>query len=419
MRSDTLPMEAMERFRSLHLLGNAPPFLEALRRISKVSVCDANVHIQGETGTGKELAARAIHALSPRRKCPFVPVNCGALPDSLVESELFGHARGAFTDAKEAQLGVVGQALGGTLFLDEIDSLSPRSQVVLLRFLQEREYRPVGGRLISDADVRVISASNADLESTVERGGPFRHDLLYRLNVLAVRMPPLRERRPDILPLAHAILERLGRQYRRPGVRLDPESARALDRYAWPGNVRELENVLLREFLLADGPVIRLPALGGARERRPRGSAAITQAAANAETPVATDELFHLARARDRRVRALLPHGPSRPNRRQRQSRGPALWQGAERADQAHQEARAAAGNLRGRLNARPPDPAGGTLPPRRERVENDTAAKAGGTKTRARTRTWTMRAPEGGSPAPRTWIRSTRHLSARWNFIV
>ena len=298
MRSDTLPMEAMERFRSLHLLGNAPPFLEALRRISKVSVCDANVHIQGETGTGKELAARAIHALSPRRKCPFVPVNCGALPDSLVESELFGHARGAFTDAKEAQLGVVGQALGGTLFLDEIDSLSPRSQVVLLRFLQEREYRPVGGRLISDADVRVISASNADLESTVERGGPFRHDLLYRLNVLAVRMPPLRERRPDILPLAHAILERLGRQYRRPGVRLDPESARALDRYAWPGNVRELENVLLREFLLADGPVIRLPALGGARERRPRGSAAITQAAANAETPVATDELFHLARAR-------------------------------------------------------------------------------------------------------------------------
>src|SRR5262245_62250797 len=173
-------------FARLNMLGHAPAFTAALRIIGRIATVDATVLIQGETGTGKELAARAVHYLSRRRDGPFIPVNCGALPDNLLESELFGHERGAFTDARQASRGLVAQAEGGTLFLDEVEAITPRGQVVLLRFLQDHTYRPVGGRLTSTGNLRVIASSNVDLETLV-RCGQYRSDLLF---VLSVTMPP-------------------------------------------------------------------------------------------------------------------------------------------------------------------------------------------------------------------------------------
>lgn len=247
----------MEGFSELNLIGQSPAYLDALSMIRKFATCDATVLIQGETGTGKELAARAVHYLGARRNGPFIAVNCGALPESLVESELFGHTRGAFTDAKESRPGMVAEAQGGTLFLDEIDSMSPRAQVALLRFLEEHEYRPVGGAIVRRADVRVVAASNSDLESMVAKK-TYREDLLYRLNVLSLRLPPLRERSGDARLLAEAFIQRFSRQYKTPVKQLDAETAAFLERHPWRGNVRELENFILREFVLTDGPVIRM-----------------------------------------------------------------------------------------------------------------------------------------------------------------
>jgi two-component system response regulator GlrR len=244
-------------FRSLNLVGQSPIFLQALCLIDRVSECDATVLIEGETGTGKELAARAIHYLSRRRTAPFVPVNCGAIPESLVESELFGHVRGAFTDAREARDGVIAQARGGTLLLDEVDALSPRSQVALLRFLQDQEYRPVGGRVVQQADVRVIATTNADLAGLAARG-QYRQDLLFRLDLLFVHLPPLRERGDDAQRMAEVFVSRFSQQYGTPPKTLHPDTLDFLSRYNWPGNVRELENVIHREYLLGDGPVIRV-----------------------------------------------------------------------------------------------------------------------------------------------------------------
>jgi two-component system response regulator GlrR len=239
-----------------NLIGESPAFQHALRLIERVSQCDATVLIYGETGTGKELAARAIHYLGRRGTAPFIPVNCGAIPESLVESELFGHARGAFTDAKETHEGVIAQARGGTLLLDEVDALSPRSQVALLRFLQDQEYRPVGAATVRQADARVIATTNADLGALAARR-LYRQDLLFRLNVLAVEIPPLRERTGDVRLLADLFMERFRLQY---GIAraLHPDTMEFFGRYSWPGNVRELENMVHREFLLCDGPVIRL-----------------------------------------------------------------------------------------------------------------------------------------------------------------
>jgi DNA-binding NtrC family response regulator len=250
----------VDEFARLNLIGKSPPFLAALALIGKFAACDATVLIQGETGTGKELAARAIHYLSPRRDLPFVPVNCGALPDNLVESELFGHVRGAFTDAREASAGLVAQARGGTLLLDEIEAMCPRAQVALLRFLQSKEYRPVGGGQLREADIRVIASSNVDLRAMVKQGS-FRSDLLFRLNVLCVRLPPLRSREGDVSLLAEAFLHRLCLDYGWPAKTLHRGSLFALDRYEWPGNVRELENVIHRELLLTPGPVIEIKAI--------------------------------------------------------------------------------------------------------------------------------------------------------------
>ena len=224
---------------------------ELLVQLRRIASCDASVLLEGETGTGKELAAREIHYASARAEKPFVPVNCGALPDSLIESELFGHCRGAFTDAKDARAGLIDHAEGGTIFFDEVDTLSPKAQVTMLRFLQDREFRPVGASRARAADVRVIAATNASLDKLAAEGG-FRRDLLYRLNALHVRLSPLREREADIAPLAVHFLEAASRQLSIEPRRWTESALRALIAYPWPGNVRELENIALRACLCAD-----------------------------------------------------------------------------------------------------------------------------------------------------------------------
>ena len=248
-------------FAALNLLGASPAFLETLNVLERIAAVDATVLIQGETGTGKELAARSLHYLSCRRDFPFIPVNCGALSDSLIESELFGHERGAFTDAKQSRRGLVAQAEGGTLFLDEVEAMTPRSQVVLLRFLQDHKYRQVGGRLLSNGDLRVVASTNVDLDEMVSRN-EFRRDLLFRFNVLSVTMPPLRTRGRDVVLLAEHFLHCFAIHYGQPPKRLHPDTIAWLLAHDWLGNVRELENVMLREFLLGDGDVIRIQAVG-------------------------------------------------------------------------------------------------------------------------------------------------------------
>ena len=244
-------------FAQLNLLGSSPVFVKALRVIERIADIDATVLLQGETGTGKELAARALHYLSHRRDAPFIPINCGALPDSLLESELFGHARGAFTDAKQANRGLIAQAEGGTLLLDEVEAMTPRAQVVLLRFLQDYKYRPVGGHTLSSGNVRIIASSNVDLEDMV-RSNEFRRDLLFRFSILSVTMPPLRERGHDVIMLAEHSLQRFAVQFSRSPRALHPDAVTWLLKHDWPGNVRELENTMLREFLLTDGDTIRI-----------------------------------------------------------------------------------------------------------------------------------------------------------------
>ena len=251
------PMPPASPFVTAQLVGASPAFHDMMRRIEKLAACDATVLIEGETGTGKELAARAIHYLGPRRKHPFIPVNCGAIPDNLFENEFFGHVRGAFTDAKDTQSGLVANADGGTLFLDEIECLSPKGQIVLLRFLQDQVYRPLGARQHVSGNVRVIAASNADVTQLV-KAGTFRQDLLYRLAIMSLTVPPLRERPADVLPLARHFVRRFARQYNRPEMPIDAPAAELLARHPWPGNVRELENLIHREFLMAETPSLHI-----------------------------------------------------------------------------------------------------------------------------------------------------------------
>ncbi len=256
------------------LVGNSRPFEQALRRIPTLSATDATVLIIGETGTGKELFARALHYLSCRKAAPFVPVNCGALPDSLFENELFGHARGAYTDARSEAAGLLPVAEGGTLFLDEVDSLSPQAQVKLLRLLQSREYRPLGSSQTRIADIRVIAAANVDLERLVQERR-LREDLYYRLNVLRIVVPPLRDRPGDVLQLAEHFLDALSRECARPRVRLGSAAALQLSAHRWPGNVRELEAVMQRAVLMCSGPVLQPSDLELGSESLPAGDAAL------------------------------------------------------------------------------------------------------------------------------------------------
>ena len=241
------------------MIGESQAFRFAQALIDKMAAFDAPVLIEGETGTGKELAARGIHYRGERRDRPFVPVNCGALPDQLIENELFGHRRGAYTDARDDQTGLVELARGGTLFLDEVDTLSSKGQVTLLRFLQDQQFRPVGGRREQQADVRVIAAANRSLDGQVS-AGEFRLDLLYRLKLLYLTLPPLRERHGDIALLAGHFIQVGSARFHKQALPLDPATLAWFERYHWPGNIRELENLVIREFLLAEGAPISIAA---------------------------------------------------------------------------------------------------------------------------------------------------------------
>ncbi|ABC80415.1 sigma-54-dependent transcriptional regulator [Anaeromyxobacter dehalogenans] len=240
-----------------HMVGTSEPMREVSRQIRKIAQQKTTVLVQGESGTGKELVARAIHQLSPRAALPFVAVNCGAIPSELIESELFGHVKGAFTDAVRAKKGLAAEADGGTLFLDEIGELPLGLQVKLLRFLQEEEVRPVGDTRSRRVDVRVVAATAIDLRAAVA-AGRFREDLYWRLDVVGVRLPPLRERREDLPALLDHFLARF-RHLRPelPGLALSDEARAALLAHGWPGNVRELEHAVERAVVLADGPVLR------------------------------------------------------------------------------------------------------------------------------------------------------------------
>ncbi len=252
-----LRAELAAEYRPDHIVGSSEALAEVLRDVRKVAPQKTTVLVQGESGTGKELVARALHELSPRASFPFVAVNCGAIPAELLESELFGHVRGAFTDATRDKKGLAAEADGGTLFLDEVGELPLGLQVKLLRFLQEEELRPVGDTRTRRVDVRVVAATARDLERGVAEGW-FREDLYYRLNVVGVRLPPLRERRDDVPALVERFLARyapLRPELVRPSI--SPEALEALRAHRWPGNVRELEHVIERAVVLAEGPVIR------------------------------------------------------------------------------------------------------------------------------------------------------------------
>ncbi|MFQ5937231.1 MAG: sigma-54 interaction domain-containing protein, partial [Acidiferrobacterales bacterium] len=242
------------------IVGASSALRKLLDQLQLVAGTESTVLIEGETGTGKELIARAIHNRSPRRQHPLVKVNCAALPRELVESELFGHEKGAFTGATQQRKGRFELADKGTIFLDEVGELPPEAQAKLLRILQEQEFERVGGTQSIRTDVRVIGATNRDLASEVE-SGTFRSDLFYRLNVFPLTVPPLRDRRSDIPVLAQHFLEKAGGNLGKHFEGLAPESLAELMRYTWPGNVRELENVIERAAILSPGPALEVEAL--------------------------------------------------------------------------------------------------------------------------------------------------------------
>jgi transcriptional regulator with PAS, ATPase and Fis domain len=231
------------------VVGNAPGMIELYEMVDRVAATTCTVLITGESGTGKELVARAVHETSPRRDRPFVAVNCGAIPEALLESELFGHVRGAFTGAHATKLGRIAAAQGGTLFLDEVGELPLSLQVKLLRVLQSHEYSPVGETRTTKADVRIVAATNVDLEQAVQKG-TFREDLFYRLNVIHVHVPALNERPGDIEPLVDHFLEQTCKKLGREKLQISPAACKLLMTYGWPGNVRELENSIERAVLL-------------------------------------------------------------------------------------------------------------------------------------------------------------------------
>jgi two-component system NtrC family response regulator len=234
------------------MLGGSSQMQGVFGFIRKVAAAEAPVLLLGESGTGKEMAALAIHRRSPRKKGPFIPINCNAIPENLLESELFGHEKGAFTGAHMQRKGLVENATGGTLFLDEIGDLPPSIQVKLLRFLQEQRFQRVGGRQEIASDARVVAATNAELSNLVA-AGKFREDLYFRLAVVVITLPPLRDRGEDAVLLAREFLNRFAVQNGRPNISFAPAALRALATYHWPGNVRELQNRVKRAVIMADG----------------------------------------------------------------------------------------------------------------------------------------------------------------------
>ncbi|MFL6258800.1 MAG: sigma-54-dependent transcriptional regulator [Thermoanaerobaculia bacterium] len=259
------------------LIGAEPRFLKILELIGRVAPTDASVLITGESGTGKELVAEAIHRNSRRKEGPFIKVNLGGISSTLFESEMFGHVKGAFTDARADRKGRFEMADRGTIFLDEIGEVDPAAQVKLLRVLQDRSYEVLGSSVTRTVDVRVVSATNRDLAELVERG-QFREDLLYRLNLIAMRLPALRERRGDVPPLARHFLDLSARAYRRPPVALTDRALAWLQDQPWPGNIRQLKQTLERAVLVIDGDRLDardLVALSGLEERESRGGTAL------------------------------------------------------------------------------------------------------------------------------------------------
>jgi len=253
------------------LVGKSEPMRRVLDQVRRVASTDATVLVLGESGTGKELVARAVHAASPRAAQPFVSISCAAVPETLLESELFGHERGAFTGAVKRKLGRFELANGGTLFLDEVGDIPPPLQVKLLRVLQERQFERVGGEETLDVDVRVVSATNRDLEKLVQ-AGRFREDLYYRLNVVPVLLPPLRERPGDVAELARFFVARLAPRMGRSVKGVSPEALALLERHRWPGNVRELENVIEQALVFADGEWVQAADLPEGLRRAPAAS---------------------------------------------------------------------------------------------------------------------------------------------------
>jgi two-component system NtrC family response regulator len=243
------------------MIGQCPEMLKVFETIQKVATTDATVLITGESGTGKELVARAIHEKSSRNKGPFTPINCGAVPETLLESELFGHEKGAFTGAYTQQKGKFEYADKGTLFLDEIGEMSPRLQAKLLRFLQEKKIQRVGGRSDIEIDTRIIAATNKDLNIAI-KDGSFREDLFYRISVISINLPPLRDRGSDKRLLANALLERYKAMFRKKIKGFSQTALDAIDYYSWPGNVRELENKLQRAVIITDSAIIEPRHLG-------------------------------------------------------------------------------------------------------------------------------------------------------------
>jgi two-component system, NtrC family, response regulator AtoC len=259
-KTEHLQRELLARPRAGEMVGSCAPMREVYRRIEGVATTNSTILILGESGTGKELVARAIHERSRRAGKPMVTVNCAAIPKELVESELFGHTRGAFTTAMSARAGLFEAANGGTLFLDEIGDLPTSAQVKLLRVLQSGEVKPVGSDISKNVDVRVVAATNVDLKAAIA-AGTFRQDLFYRLNVIAVRLPALRERGDDMLLLAHHFIQKHAQLAGRPATRLSNEAALLLQTYDWPGNVRELEHAIEHAVVLSQGEIILPSAL--------------------------------------------------------------------------------------------------------------------------------------------------------------
>jgi DNA-binding NtrC family response regulator len=269
----------LELFEKVPIVGASSSFLEMIRQVKEIARYPAStVLITGESGTGKELVARAIHHLSDRREAPFVEINCASIPVNLLESELFGHEKGAFTSASQRKNGLFEEANKGTIFLDEIGEMDPAMQVKLLRVLEERKIRRVGGTKNIDIDVRVIAATNRYLQGAI-KDGFFREDLYYRLNVFPITMPPLRERREDIAILTKFYLERYNRTFSRNFQEISPSALTMMEGYEWPGNIRELKNVIERICIMHGGPVLvpeYLPREINSREQGDGGVPAVT-----------------------------------------------------------------------------------------------------------------------------------------------